>query len=406
MFSLWTNAMRRAMAPAMPLLACQEMFLEASAPWSPGRAALASMRLAARAAAPLGDPGFGIDWIHDDLDSHERIAVTQETVAETSFCRLTHFARPGAHVRPRLLLVAPYSGHYASLLRETVRELLPAHDVYITEWRSARDMPLSAGRFGLEEYVDHLIRFATEIGEGLHIMAVCQPAPLALVAAVRLTELGRPPASLILMGGPVDPRRSPTAVNQLASTKSQAFFESLIGSVGFGAKGAGRAVYPGVTQLASFMAMNPGRHAAAQFDYLAAEIAGTRSKAGRIDRFYRDYLAVLDLPAEFYLETVTRIFQDAEIARGVFRHAGRRVDFSKLAPMALMTIEGGRDDICGRGQTEAAHDLISAAPGVLRQRHLETEAGHYGLFSGGAWRRRIAPAIGSFIARLEEKSNG
>lgn len=346
-------------------------------------------------------PEFGIREV---MVGNALVEVKEEVVLDLPFGQLLHFAKDVDTPQPRVLVIAPLSGHFATLLSKTVQTLLSDHDVYITDWVNARDVPLDAGRFGVEDYVDYIIRFIEEIGPGCHLLAVCQPCVQALIAAAVMSADNHPatPRSMTLMAGPIDPRESPTAVNELANDKPLAWFKSVVTSVvpdRF--KGAGRRVYPGFVQLSSFVAMNLERHRAAHqklYEHLAA---GETAEAEKIKTFYDEYFAVLDLTEEFYVETIDRVFQKAELATGSFTHRGRKVDPGVIRKTALLTVEGGRDDICALGQTSAAHDLCSSLRPHLKRHHLQANVGHYGTFNGKRWEKEIYPVVRSFILSME-----
>ena len=346
-------------------------------------------------------PRFGIGTVK--VDGRER-PVREEVALELPFGRLLHFARDLDTPLPKVLVTAPLSGHFATLLAGTVRTLLRDHDVYITDWTNARDVPLSAGSFGVEDYVDYLIRFMEEIGSGAHMLAVCQPCVQALAATAVMSEDRNPatPRSLILMAGPVDVRESPTAVNDLANEKPMEWFErTVIGTVPLRFAGAGRKVYPGFVQLFSFMAMNMDRHRE-QHEKLYQHLAnGEEAEARKIKAVYDEHFSVMDLPAEFYLETIDRVFQKAELATGEFSFKGRKVDPGAIRHTALLTVEGGRDDICGLGQTSAAHDLCSALRPHLKRHHLQANVGHYGVFNGRRWDNEIYPVVRNMILAVD-----
>jgi poly(3-hydroxybutyrate) depolymerase len=321
-------------------------------------------------------------------------------VASTPFASLLHFEKDTLTPQPKVLLVAPMSGHFATLLRPTVQTMLADCDVFITDWHNARDMPLSAGRFGFDEYVDHLIGFLEHLGPGAHMVAICQPAVPALVATALMAAARNPaqPRSLALIAGPIDTRASPTKVNMMAKRQSIEEYERrAISTVPRRYAGAGRRVYPGFYQLASFMAMNADRHLnahLAQFRRLFAEDA---EAADSHRRFYDEYFAVADLPAEFYLETVYRVFQQHSLPRGQLAWRGEKVEPAAIRRTALLAVEGERDDICGVGQTMAALDLCSGIPTARKTYHLQTGAGHYGVFSGRAWTGSIYPKLRTMI---------
>ena len=346
-------------------------------------------------------PGFGITSVQVE---NREVPVTEEVVLDLPYARLLHFKRDIAAVQPRVLVTAPLSGHFATLLAGTVKTLLRDHDVYITDWKNARDVPRAAGPFGVEDYVDYVIRFLEHIGPGGHVLGVCQPCVQTLAAVAVMSEDRNPatPRTMTLMAGPVDVRESPTAVNELANEKPLEWFENnVISTVPARYAGAGRKVYPGFVQLTAFMAMNMGRHRAQHeklYNHLAA---GELAEAAKIKHFYDEYFAVLDLTAEFYLETIERVFQNADLARGEFTYRGRKVDPGKIRNTALLTVEGGRDDICGLGQTTAAHDLCSSLRPHLKRHHLQANVGHYGVFNGGKWDREIYPVVRNMILSME-----
>jgi polyhydroxyalkanoate depolymerase len=299
-----------------------------------------------------------------------------------------------------LLLVAPLSGHFATLLRETVRVLLPDHDVHITDWANARNVGVWNGRFGFDEYVEHIIKFLEWMGPGSHLMAVCQPCVQALAAAAIMAEDDNPaqPASMTLMAGPVDCRVNPTKVNKLATSKPMSWFENnLISHVPMRFPGAMRRVYPGFLQLTAFMSMNAERHIKAQSDLLRARAKGDHEQANTIKNFYDEYFAVLDLTAEFYLETIDRVFQRYLLAKHELEWRGRKVDTKAIRRSALFTVEGERDDICALGQTVAAHDLCSSLRPYRKKHYMQAGVGHYGVFAGRRWAGQIYPLVRNTI---------
>jgi poly(3-hydroxybutyrate) depolymerase len=342
-------------------------------------------------------PAFGIDSVVVD---GEEVAVTERAAHVTPFGTLLHFAKDTSVPLPPVLLVAPMSGHFSTLLRATVRTMLPEHDVYLTDWHNAREVPVSAGAFGLDGYTEHLIEFLRVIGPGAHMVAVCQPCVQALAATALMAEDDDParPRSLTLMAGPVDGRISPTEVNCLAVQRPLGWFEhNVITTVPMRFAGAGRRVYPGFLQLTSFMSMSPERHRKA-FTGLWDDVAGgDQARAARTRAFYEEYFSVLDLTAEFYLETVDKIFQRHALAKGEFDVAGRRVDPAAIRDVALLTVEGERDNICGIGQTSEAHDLCTSLRPAQRREYLAPGAGHYGVFSGSRWERDIYPLLRTMI---------
>ncbi|MCZ4343570.1 polyhydroxyalkanoate depolymerase [Sphingomonadaceae bacterium G21617-S1] len=339
------------------------------------------------------------------ISGNAELAVREEVVAATPFCDLLHFAKAESATRqPKLLLVAPISGHFATLLRNTIQVLLRDHDVYVTDWKNARDVPLSAGSFGFDDYVDHVVHFLEQIGAPAHLMAVCQPCVPALAAVALMSKDHNPatPRSLTLMGGPVDVRVNPTVVNELANAHDfQWFADNLIHSVPWRYEGRGRKVYPGFLQLTAFMAMNSGRHFE-QHRVLYQHMAdGEAAEAKAIRDFYDEYFAVLDLTAEFYLETIDRVFQRALLAKGELDYRGQRIDPGLIRRTALLTVEGERDDICAVGQTSAAHDLCSGLRPHMKRHYLQAGVGHYGVFSGRKWENQIYPQVRSFILGAE-----
>ena len=328
------------------------------------------------------------------------VGVTEEAVFDTPFGTLLRFRKDTDVEQPRVLVVAPMSGHFATLLRGTVTVMLPDHDVYITDWKNARDIPLSAGTFGFDEYVDHLIRFMEIIGEGSHMVAVCQPAVAGLAAAAVMAESGNKaqPRSLTLMAGPIDTRSNPTKVNELAKSRPIEWFEkNLIAKVPWRYPGAFRRVYPGFLQLTAFMSMNLDRHINAHVAQFRALAGGDVVAAETHKKFYDEYGAVMDLPAEFYLETVKRVFQDHDLPLGKLTWHGHKVRPETIRRTALLTVEGERDDICGIGQTMAALDMCSGLRISQKRHHLQSGAGHYGVFSGSRWSREIYPKVRAMI---------
>ncbi|MBN8189467.1 polyhydroxyalkanoate depolymerase [Salipiger thiooxidans] len=346
-------------------------------------------------------PSFGI---HSVRVENRDVPVTEEVALDLPFGNLLHFRKDLDARQPKVLVTAPLSGHFATLLAGTVKTLLRDHDVYITDWKNARDVPRSAGQFGVEDYIAYVIRFLEEIGPGGHVLAVCQPCVQTLAAVAVMSEDRNPatPRTMTLMAGPVDVRESPTTVNDLANEKPLSWFKrNVISTVPFRYDGAGRKVYPGFVQLTAFMSMNMERHQAQHrklYDHLAA---GEQDDAKRIKDFYDEYFAVLDLTEEFYIETIERVFQKAELATGDFTYRGRKVDPSKIRHTALLTVEGGRDDICGMGQTTAAHDLCSTLRPHLKRHHLQANVGHYGVFNGRRWENEIYPVVRNMILAME-----
>ena len=342
-------------------------------------------------------PAYGIGTV---TVGNRDAPVVEEAAAHRAFGTLTHFRKDVDTPQPRVLVVAPLSGHFGTLLRHTVTTLLKDHDVYITDWTNARDVPLSEGPFGFDDYVDHVVEFLDVIGPGAHVVAVCQPAVQALAAAALMNETRHraTPASITLMAGPVDTSVKPTKVNQLATSKPISWFEqNLIYTVPTRHAGAGRRVYPGFVQLTAFMAMNAERHANSHVDLFWHLANGDAAKALQIKTFYDEYFAVLDLAAEFYLETVKSVFQDNDLGRNRLRYRGRPLDMRAIRRTALMTVEGERDDICAVGQTVAAHDLCSGLRPYMKRHHLQPGVGHYGVFSGRKWEGQVYPLVRNFI---------
>ncbi len=328
------------------------------------------------------------------------VAVTEEVALSRPFCRLVHFRRETRRHDPRVLLVAPLSGHHATLLRDTARTLLAEHDVYVTDWIDARMVPASDGTFGLDDYVRYVQEFIRHLGPDVHVISVCQPTVpvLAAVSLLASEEASCQPRSMTMMGGPIDCRKSPTQVNRLATTKPYAWFEdNLIHRVPSRYPGAGRKVYPGFLQHAGFVAMNPDRHLRSHYDFYLHLLRGDNSDAEAHRRFYDEYNAVLDMPALFYLDTIRTVFQEFQLPRGNWFIDGRRVDPAAVRRTALLTIEGALDDISGEGQTHAAHDLCRSLPRSMRDSYTAAECGHYGIFSGRRWREQICPKISTFI---------
>lgn len=344
-------------------------------------------------------PDWGIESITGE-DGRDHL-INIETVVERPFGDLIHFNVQGREdMDRRVLLVAPMSGHYATLLRSTVRSLLPDCEVYVTDWHNARDIPVSAGKFDVEDYTLYLMEFMRELGSDLHVIAVCQPAPLTLAATAYLAELDpkAQPRSLTLIGGPIDPDATPTDVTDFGRRVTMGQLEeTMIQRVGFKYPGVGRMVYPGLLQLSSFMSMNAERHGQAFMDQVSRVSRGEASDHDPHNKFYDEYLAVMDMPAEFYLSTVERIFKNGEIAKNEFVVDGHKVDIGAITSVAVKTVEGAKDDISAPGQCVAALDLLTGLPDDKKASHLEPEAGHYGIFAGRSWRNNIRPLVLDFI---------
>jgi poly(3-hydroxybutyrate) depolymerase len=342
-------------------------------------------------------PDFGIDSVQV---GNVEVAVTEEIADDTPFGTLLHFRKDTSVEQPRVLLVAPMSGHFATLLRGTARTMLADHDLYITDWKNARDIPPAAGTFGFDAYVEHLMRFQQAIGPGAHMVAVCQPTVAALAATALMAQDRDPaqPRSLTLMAGPLDTRVNPTKVNHLARSKPIEWFEKeLISKVPWRFPGGGRRVYPGFVQLTAFMTMNLERHINAHVAQLRALSTGDEAAAAAHRRFYDEYAAVMDLPAEFFLETVQRIFQDDDLPLGRLTFHGEKISPAAIRRTALLTVEGERDDICAIGQTVAALDLCTGVRVDMKSHHLQSGVGHYGVFSGRRWEREVYPKVRQVI---------
>jgi poly(3-hydroxybutyrate) depolymerase len=345
-------------------------------------------------------PAYGIESVK--VGEHE-LAVVEETILSMPFGTLLRFKKASTAelpYQPPVLLVAPLSGHFATLLRETARTLLQDHDVYITDWHNARDVALKHGAFGLDDYIAHMIRFIETMGPGTHVVAVCQPCVAALAATAIMAEDDNPaqPRSLTLMAGPVDCRVNPTGVNTLATSKPIKWFEkNLISHVPLPHAGYMRRVYPGFIQLSAFLSMNLDRHKKSFKDMYQYLVAGDVEKDKLLRVFYEEYLAVNDLPAEFYLETVEKVFQTYDLPLGKLTYGTRIVNPAAIRRTALMTVEGERDDICSVGQTVAAQDLCSSIRPYMKTHHIQTGVGHYGVFSGRKWNQQIYPRVREMI---------
>ncbi len=359
-----------------------------------------ALEVFAHAAAPRGKPPFALDTtIVDGVSA----AVSEDIVLRKPFGQLKHFNRAvSGRKDPRVLIIAPMSGHYATLLRGTVERLLPDHEVYITDWRDAKQVPTSEGSFDFNDYIDYIIEFAGIVGPGSHMLAVCQPAVPAYAAVAYMSGRNDPatPLSLTLMGGPVDTRQAPTSVDDLATERPYAWFEqNVIATVPAGYAGAGRKVYPGFLQLAGFMSMNLANHMKSHWELFKHLVAGDDESADATKAFYEEYRSVSDMTAEFYLQTIDVVFQRQAIAKGEFVHRGVRIDPAAIDRTALLAIEGERDDISGLGQTKAALDLATGLDADKKQYYMAEGAGHYGIFNGRKWRESIAPIVERFIRK-------
>ena len=361
----------------------------------------AAYELIARAGLTHTRPSYGITQV---AAGNREVEVREEAAHVTPFGTLLHFKKDTDIEQPRVLLVAPLSGHFATLLRGTVRTMLPEHDVYITDWHNLREVPRADGRFGFDEYVAHLIKFIEVIGEGAHVLAVCQPCVAVLEAVAVMAQSQNPaqPRSMTLMAGPIDTRVNPTKVNELANSKSIDWFEkNLIARVPFRYPGGMRQVYPGFVQLAAFMSMNIERHIKAHRELYENLRLGELEKAKLTKDFYDEYFAVLDLSAEFYLETVRWVFQEHRLPAGTLEWQGVKVEPRAIRRTALLTVEGEKDDICAVGQTSAAHDLCSSLRPYRKRHHMQAGVGHYGVFSGRRWESQIYPLVKNVILSSE-----
>lgn len=366
-----------------------------------GRGAAAALELFERSTRRYRKP----EWDIDSVTAHgETVSVKPETVLSKPFCNLVHFRRNLSETAPKndpkVLLVAPMAGHFATLLRGTVRDMLPDHDVYVTEWIDARFVPRATGPFDLDDYIDYIIDFIDHFDGDVHVVAVCQPT-VPVFAAVSLMEGRRAknvPRSMVLMAGPIDARKSPTAVNKYATGKPLSWFrQNVITQVPWPYPGHMRLVYPGFLQLSGFMGMNLERHVTAHRDLFHNLIQGDGDSADKHREFYDEFLAVMDLSAEYYLQTIESVFMEHRLPKGEMRHRGERVDPSQIKRVPLMTVEGHKDDITGVGQTEAAHGLCSSLPDNMRAHHLQEGVGHYGVFNGSRFRSEILPKVRTFI---------
>ncbi|MGP4805500.1 polyhydroxyalkanoate depolymerase [Agrobacterium cavarae] len=365
-----------------------------------GRSLDAGFEVFERLTRRYGKPEFGISSA--DIDG-KTVDVVEEVVWTKPFCRLIHFNRLLPEERPadpKILLVAPMSGHYATLLRGTVDALLPYADIYITDWIDARTVPLTEGRFDLDDYISYVVEMLHHLGEGTHVVAVCQPS-VPVLAAVALMEADQDrfaPTSMTLMGGPIDTRINPTGVNELAKAKPIDWFrDSVVMPVPWPQPGFGRSVYPGFLQLSGFMSMNLDRHMTAHKDFYLNLVKNDGDSAEKHREFYDEYLAVMDLTAEFYLQTVETVFIEHALPKGTMMHRGRAVDPSAIRNVALFTVEGENDDISGVGQTKAAHDLCLNLPHEKRRHYMQPDVGHYGVFNGSRFRNEIVPQMVAFF---------
>ncbi|NRA53376.1 MAG: polyhydroxyalkanoate depolymerase [Gammaproteobacteria bacterium] len=372
-------------------------------PWSPlnysfaGKTVAAAAELVERHTGEYGQPEFNIDFA--DIDGN-KIAIKEEIAVAKPYCNLINFKRNGNYDHPKVLLIAPLSGHYSTLLRGTVEHFISDHDVYITSWINARDVPLSDGDFSFDDYITYVMEFCQFLGDDFHIIAVCQPTVPTIVATSVMAQqnVSYQPKSISLLGGPVDTRVSPTEVNNYAVDKELAWFEkNVICTVPDKFAGAGQRVYPGFIQLSGFMSMNLDSHINKHFSFFGDLIKGDGDSAENHRRFYNEYLAVMDMPEKFYLDTVKHVFIEHNLPKGEMTYLGKLVDSTAVTKVALLTIEGEHDDITGDGQTQAAHQILSAIPADKKHHHTQSDVGHYGIFNGRRFRQEIGPMIKKFI---------
>ncbi|WP_292065246.1 polyhydroxyalkanoate depolymerase [Brevundimonas sp. UBA7664] len=374
-----------------------------------GRTAFASAGLFESVTRRYGKPAWGLETVTID---DKPVRTTEQVIWSSPWCRLVRFARHIGDLKrvgkptsaPAVLIVAPLSGHYATLLRGTVEGFLQDHDVYVTDWVNARQVPMLEGRFDFFDYIDHVRTMLGQIGPRAHVVGVCQPGPPVLAACALMAADNDPnrPASMTFMGSPIDARLSPTVTNQLAEEKPFTWFRSnMIHTVPWPYPGFGRRVYPGFVQLYSFMSMNEDKHVDAHRDYFGHLVSGDGDAAEKHEAFYDEYLSVLDLSEEFYLQTIDIVFQQHLLARGLLEHRGRKVDLTAITDIGLMTVEGGQDDISGVGQTQAAHTLCTGLPDDRRVLYVHPDVGHYGVFNGRRFRDDIYPRVRDFIAKNE-----
>ena len=356
-----------------------------------------ALEVFAHASAPRGKPAFGLT---STMVDGVEVAVREEIVLQMPFGQLKRFVKEGVEDAPRLLIVAPMSGHFATLLRGTVERMLPKHDVYITDWRDAKAVPLSDGRFDLDDYIDYLVAFLEKVGPGAHMLAVCQPSVPCYAMACLMSAQNHPcrPKTLTMMGGPIDTREMPTGVNTLATERPHSWFaQNVIATVPFKYPGSGRKVYPGFLQLTGFLSMNLGSHMMSHFEMYKHLVAGDDESADATKDFYEEYRSVCDMTAEFYLQTIDVVFQDHSLPKGTMMHRGTRIDPSAITDIAILAVEGERDDISGVGQTKASLTISTSLPDKMKKYHLAPGAGHYGIFNGNKWRTQIAPVVENWI---------
>lgn len=362
-----------------------------------GRTVAAGAELVERGTRNFGKPEFGL---HETVIGGEKIAVTEEIIARKPFCNLRHFQRATDNQDPKVLIVAPISGHHATLLRGTVEAMLPDHDVYITDWVDAKLVPLAKGKFDLDDNIEYIMDFTRLLGPDVHLLAVCQPAVPVLCAVALMAAMNdaHQPRSMTLMGGPIDTRKAPTVVTKLAEDRPIEWFRNtVVHSLPFYYPGAYRLVYPGFIQLQGFMSMNAERHFGEHVKLFQNLIKGADDSATAHRKFYDEYLSVMDVPAEFYLQTVEKVFQKHDLPNGTFKWHDQLVEPGKITQTALLTIEGELDDISAAGQTRPALDLCTGLADAKKKAHLQIGVGHYGIFNGRKWRESILPVVRSFI---------
>ena len=383
-----------------------EMLGNPALPFSYGSAGTvmsSALEVFAHASAAYGKPAFDLESVTVGGTAHP---VTEAIVLHKPFGNLLRFTHTGLPKdAPRLLIVAPMSGHFATLLRGTVERMLETHDVYVTDWADAKMVPLSAGEFDLDDYIDYVIGYLEHVGPGAHMLAVCQPSVPAFAATAVMAADKHPcrPLTLTMMGGPVDTREAPTSVNDLAMQRPIEWFRhTVIATVPLQYPGAGRRVYPGFLQLSGFMSMNLGNHMMSHYHMFQHLVAGADEDADATKAFYDEYRAVCDLNAAYYLQTVEEVFQKHSLPNGTFMHRGKRVDLGAISDTAILAVEGERDDISGIGQTKAALKLTTGLPEAKKQYHLAPEVGHYGIFNGSKWRENIAPLLDAWIAKHDK----
>lgn len=412
LYALYESGFYAATPWRMAALAAKDFW---SSPLNPARytdfarGVFAASDLFANLTKRYGKPDWGIDVV--EVNGHP-VDVTPKVVWSSPWVKLTHFARDPKDLKaagrkkaePPVLIVAPLSGHYATLLRGTVEAFLQDHEVYVTDWVNAREVPVYEGKFDFHDYIDHVRTMLTVLGGRAHVVAVCQPGPAVMAAASLMAEDKDPnrPRTLTIMGSPIDARLSPTVTNRLAEERPFAWFEqAMIYPVPAPYPGVGRRVYPGFVQLAAFMSMNLDKHQDAHRRYLQHLMRGDGDSAEKHLEFYDEYLSVLDLTEEFYLQTVDEVFQRYLLPKGEMMHRGRRVKPELITDIGLLTVEGEKDDISGIGQTQAAHTLCTGLPEALKEDYVQPGVGHYGVFNGARFRNEIYPRVRAFIRRLD-----